>query len=553
VSRTGPFSVVRQGFSRSRGGLVACTAMVCVHQVCEASTPVIVGLAIDNAIGPGSVSKVLVWVGVLAAVYVVLSACGNGAGPVGARAATRAQHDLRQLVVARLLDPRGTSKPLPTGASLSIAGSDAEKVGESVDVAAVGVSGVVALLAASSVLLWTSPTLGLVVLGSVLVAVVVVPLLSRPIQERSAVQQQAAADSSGLAVDLVEGLRVLHGLGAQRAAADRFRTASQTAKVARQRAGASEALLEGVTMSIAGLMLVAVAGVGAHLTLEGRISPGELVASVGLAQFLVGPVARLSWAAGGYASVRASAQRIADLLEAPYAVDVTPHPVTTDVLAAEVRVDDLAGERLSGLSLHLQAGELVGLVCDDLTARRELLDVLARRQDPVAGSVQVGGVLVTSLALDDLHRTVVVVPHEAALFTEPLVDVVGDEPGPALAAAKAGDVADSLADDGSRHQGTTLSGGQRQRLSLARALAADPPVLVLDDPTTALDAVTEAEVASGLRALRGGRRTTLVVASSPAVLAVADRVVMVSDGRVLLDGPHATLVEDERYAAAVLA
>lgn len=545
---------MRLAFRNSRTGLFTTSFLLCVHQVCEATTPVIVGLAIDRAIAPGSVPKVLVWVAVLAAVYVVLSAAGNGAGPIGARASTRAEHDLRQRVVARLLDPRGTTEPQSTGSALSVAGSDAEKVGETVDVMAVGISGLVALLVASAALMLTSVTLGLVALGCVLVAVVVVPLLARPIQERSAAQQQAAADSSGLAVDLVEGLRVLHGLGAQRHAADRFRASSQAARRARVRAGTTEAALDGVTLVIAGFLLVAVAGVGAHLTIDGAISPGELVAGVGLAQFLVGPVARLSWAGAGIATVRASARRIADVLEAPYAVkDVaTGHGHDARQLGSGLRVTGLVTEHLDGLDLEVGPGELVAVVCDDLSARRELLDALARRRDPDGGTVLVGGVSSTDLALDDLHRAVAVVPHEATLFTEPLVDVVGETPGPALAAARADDVAASLVDDGSRHHGTTLSGGQRQRISLARALAADPPVLVLDDPTTALDAVTEAAVAQGLHALRAGRRTTIVVTSSPAVLAVADRVVLVDGGRAAAVGTHAALVADDRYAAAVL-
>lgn len=532
--------------------MVAFTVMLCLHQVCEAATPVIVGLAIDHAIADGSVSQVLVWVALLAGVYVVLSAAGNGAGPVGARAATRAEHDLRQRIVARLLDPRGTTRPQPTGASLSIAGSDSERVGETIEVVGVGISGLVALLVASVALMLTSVTLGLVALGAVVVAVFVVPLLATPLHERSAAQQQAAADSSGLAVDLVEGLRVLHGLGAQRNAVERFRVSSQVARRARVRAGTTEAALEGVTQVIAGFLLVAVAGVGAHLCVDGRISPGELVSGVGLAQFLVGPVARLSWAAAGFATVRASAGRIADLLEAPYAVMDATVGTATDGLGSGVRVSGLAGEHLAGLDLDVDPGELVGIVCDDLSVRRELLDVLARRLDPTAGSVRVGGVVSTDLTLDDLHRHVVVVPHEAALFTEPLVDVVGADPQPALTAARADDVAAALADGGSRHQGTTLSGGQRQRLSLARALAADPPVLVLDDPTTALDAVTEAAVAQGLHALRAGRRTTIVVTSSPAVLATADRVVLVESGRAAAVGTHADLVADDRYARAVL-
>ncbi|MGL5862613.1 MAG: ATP-binding cassette domain-containing protein, partial [Phycicoccus sp.] len=146
-----------------------------------------------------------------------------------------------------------------------------------------------------------------------------------------------------------------------------------------------------------------------------------------------------------------------------------------------------------------------------------------------------------------------VTPHEGALFTEPLSDLVGEQAGAALAAARAEDVAHLVGQRGSLHDGRNLSGGQRQRLSLARALSADPPVLVLDEPTSALDPVTEAAVARGLRDLRADRRATLVLTTSASLLAAADRVVLVQHGRVVAEGAHLELMADQRYAEVVLA
>ena len=154
-----------------------------------------------------------------------------------------------------------------------------------------------------------------------------------------------------------------------------------------------------------------------------------------------------------------------------------------------------------------------------------------------------------------------VAAHDAELFADTVRANVGAAaPGdrdltPALAAARADQVVDALADGFDTvvaEHGRTLSGGQRQRVALARALAADPPVLVLHDPTTAVDSVTEAEIAAGLRTLRHGR-TTVVVTSSPALLAVADRVVLVDGGRVTALGRHGRLLADRaRYREVVL-
>lgn len=547
------WSVVRLAFRRAWGGTAITTLLVCMHQVCEATTPVIVGLALDDAIAHGSVSETWKWIALLAAVYVVLSLCGNGANPVGTRAETRAQHDVRQAVVTRALDPRGVTKERTTGELLSIASSDARAVGEAVDALSAGMSGLAALLVATVALFLTSPSLGVVALVSVVVVVFVAPFLARPLQQRSASQQEAAADAAGVAVDMVEGLRVLGGLGAQHNAADRYREMSQISRGARVRAGAAEAAFEGVTTTIGGLLLLAVAGVGAVLVLEDALTPGQLVAGVGLAQFLVGPVSRIAYAGAMVATVRASARRIAGVLNAPYAVTDAPATAASgEALAATLGVSDLRGTYLRGIDLDVGEGELVAVVADDLAERSELLDVLARRRDLGSGTVRVGSRSVDQLPLDVLREHLMVMPHDGSLFTEPLVDVVGEHPEPALRAAQAEEVAEFLSAHGSLHYGRNLSGGQRQRLSLARALAADPPILVLDDPTSALDTVTEAAVAEGLRTLRAGRRTTVVATSSASMLAIVDRVALVQDGQVVVTGTHAELSGDERYAAVVL-
>ncbi|ANS77849.1 bifunctional ABC transporter [Serinicoccus hydrothermalis] len=551
-----PGSVVRLAFSRSRGGAVLCAVMVSVHQVCEASTPVIVGLALDDAVAQGSVSRTWMWLALLAAVYAVLSLCGNGAGPVGVRAATRAEHDVRQAVVARVLDRHGSQlgRQRSTGERLSIASSDASQVGRAVDALAVGTSGAAALLVASTALFLISPLLGLVAVGSVVLVVFVAPFLARPLQTRSAAQQEAAAGAAEVAVDLVSGLRVLGGLGAGRPAAQRYREVSQVSRHARVRAGATESVFEGITTTIGGFLLIAVASVGALLTLDGDITPGQLVAGVGLAQFLVGPVQRLAATGALVASVRASAGRIAELLDTPVAVEDGDRGDDRDParLPATVEVRDLRGAHLDGLDLTVGPGEVVGVVVDDLGARTELLDALARRRAPAAGSLVVGGRPATDLPLETLDRHLVVPPHEGSLFTETLTEMLGGTGGRALEAAQAQEVGGRLAQDGVLHGGRNLSGGQRQRLSLARALAADPPLLVLDDPTSALDPVTESAVADGLRELRSGARSTLLVTGSPTLLSTADWVVLVQGGRAVLTGTHTECSTDPRYAAVVL-
>jgi putative ABC transport system ATP-binding protein len=172
--------------------------------------------------------------------------------------------------------------------------------------------------------------------------------------------------------------------------------------------------------------------------------------------------------------------------------------------------------------------------------------------------VELDGVAVPTLAIDEVRATMLVAAHDADLFEGSLISNVSsstvDER--VLAAAGADEVAHALP-DGVRTELTerarSLSGGQRQRVALARALAVDAPVLVLHDPTTAVDAVTEARIAEGVRELRAGR-TTILVTTSPALLAVADRVVVLANGAITAEGAHQHLAATNTdYRTAVLA
>jgi putative ABC transport system ATP-binding protein len=362
---------------------------------------------------------------------------------------------------------------------------------------------------------------------------------------------------------LVRGLRVLKGIGGEDVATQRYQDASARALRATLRAAVPANVIQATNVLIGGLLLAAVAYVGGRLALEQDISVGELVAAVGLTQFLSGPLQRIAYAGSLRAQGRASAERIAAILDAPPCVEDGARRLT----ARGPGHLHLAGLDLEGrgdaFDLELGAGEHLGVVIPDLSAVSALLDLLARRAEPEATTVTVDGVAFGDLRLSDAHRTIVVSDRDADLFEGTVKDnIEAMVPGLAserveeiLVATGADEVVDSVeggyeGDVGER--GRKLSGGQRQRVALARALAADPPILVLNDPTTAVDAMTEARIARGLRSIREGR-TTVIVASSPALLASCDRVVLVHRGRVEAEGTHDQLVAVEpAYREAVL-
>jgi putative ABC transport system ATP-binding protein len=211
------------------------------------------------------------------------------------------------------------------------------------------------------------------------------------------------------------------------------------------------------------------------------------------------------------------------------------------------------------VSVELGAGELVGVVADPAAAR-SLVDLLALERVPDAGVVELDGFDVHDLHPDDVRRALLVEAHDGDLFEGSLAgNVAARAASPAhaesaMAAAAVDEVAANLPGGEASvlpARGTSLSGGQRQRVALGRALATDAPVLVLHDPTSAIDAVTEQRIALGLRSLRAGR-TTVVVTTSATLLAATDRAVLLVEGRLAAEGTHAELVGDARYRELVL-
>ncbi|MFC8390891.1 ABC transporter transmembrane domain-containing protein [Streptomyces sp. NPDC057238] len=554
--------VLREAIRGRRRGVVAASLLGMGHQTCEALVPVLVGVIIDEAVAKGSSGTLLRLLALLAVVFVVLSTCYRVGARITEAAGERATHRLRLDLAARVLDPRGGADAdrLP-GALTSIATNDARRVGAAVTVLSYGASALAALAVSAVALLRISVPLGLLVLLGIPPLLWLGHRISGPLERRSETEQERAAHASGVAADLVMGLRVLKGMGAEPAAVARYRRTSQDSLAAALRAARSRAGHEGAVLALTGVFIAVIALVGAYLAMRGSISVGELVAAVGLAQFLLGPFQLLTFVNAEFAQGRASARRIAEVLAAPAAVE-PGGAALPGAVAGRIRLRGVTLGALRGVDLGLGPG-LTGVVTGDPAAARDLLRCLARESDPAGGVVELDGVPLTGLDPDDVRRAVLVAPHDADLFETSLLDNVrggADADTAAVEAALAASAADDVArllPDGAdtvlTERGRSLSGGQRQRVALARALAAGRPVLVLHDPTTAVDTVTESRIAARLRETRRDR-TTVLVTTSPALLAVTDRVVVLDGGTVTADGRHAELVAtDASYRAAVLA
>ncbi|MGH8919836.1 MAG: ABC transporter ATP-binding protein, partial [Actinomycetes bacterium] len=450
-----------------------------------------------------------------------------------------------------------------SGALVNIATEDAKRAGAVNLALPAALAALAALLVSAVALLNVSVPLGLLVLLGTPPLLGLTHLLGMPLQRRTELEQERAGQASGTAADLVTGLRVLKGLGAEAAAVVRYRRTSQDSLVATLRAARAHAWHDGTIFGFSGIFIAVVALVGGRLAAQGDISIGGLITAVGLAQFLPGPLSTFAAVNGELAQARASATRVASVLATPAAV-TSGTVQLPDPILGRIRLRGVSHAVLRRVTIDIAPGELVGVVTAAPASAIALLECLGRDVDLATGSVELDGISISELDPGDVRAAILVATHDADLFEGSLIDnvtaAVSSAVGStgverALSAAAVDEVARSLPDGVDTmiaERGRSLSGGQRQRVALARALATDPPVLLVHDPTTAVDTVTEARIAAGIREVRRGR-TTIMVTTSPALLAVTDRVVMLDGGAVAVEGRHADLVHEHAgYRAAVL-
>jgi ABC-type multidrug transport system fused ATPase/permease subunit len=439
---------------------------------------------------------------------------------------------------------------LATGEVVSIGTADVSHLGGALEITARGIGATVAVVTIAALLLNASVPLGLVVVIGVPILMAIVGFLIRPLH----VRQQSYRDQEGAlttrAGDIVAGLRVLRGIGGEAAFAARYRAESQALRAAGVRVARVESLLEAAQVLLPGGFVVLVTWLGARFAIDGRITAGQLVAFYGYAAFLINPLRQVIEMVDKITRGHVAARRVVRLLR------LEPELAEPSCPA---RLPEEDGELVDVESgLVIRPGRLTAVAASDPEDAQVIADRLGRYVD---AEVTLSGVPLRDLPLATVRERILVADNDARLFSGPLraeLDPTAAAPDEAivaaLTAASAADALDSLPDGLDTvvaERGREFSGGQQQRLRLARALVADPPILVLVEPTSAVDAHTEARIAGRLGEFRRGR-TTVVCATSPLVLDRADHVVYVEDGKVLAEGTHRELLDIEpRYAATV--
>ncbi len=455
-------------------------------------------------------------------------------------------------VVLRSVSRGGAAlaRRLAAGEVATVGGTDIGNTSLVLTITGPGVGAVIAYLTAA-VMMWTiSPMLALfVLLGVPAVGVAVGPLMRRLEGVESRYRHQQGV-LTARASDIVAGLRVLAGVGGRGLFARAYASRSRDLLSEGYRVGAVNSWILALMIAIPGMFLAAVVWMAARMAAAGDITIGQMVAVYGFAAILIIPVWFLIEAGHMWIRGRVAARRIIALLnlvpDGEGDSGTTPAP------------DRPSGMRDPDSSLTIHNGRFLGVAATDPAEATALADRLGRFSP---GDVTWGGVPLVDVPLADVRARILVAEHDSYLFAGTLRELLmvredlGDkEIRAALHAASAEDVADALPRGLDTPVGTrarTLSGGQRQRIRLARALLAEPEVLILLDPTSAVDAHTEARIAQRLRDYRAGR-TTVVFTTSPLLLGCTDSVALLRGGRVVSTGAHHDLLErDTAYRALV--
>jgi ABC-type multidrug transport system fused ATPase/permease subunit len=502
--------------------------------------PYLLSRAVDDGLVPGRSSALLGWSAALLGVGVVnawLSIMRH-------RTMTRVRMDASFRTTRVVLEQvtrlgASLSRRVAAGEVVTIGSADLSAITRSMTVTGPGTAAVIAYLVVAWLLLSVSAVIAAVVLLGVPVLMAVVgPLLGR-LQGVQTSYREGQSQLGARMVDIVEGLRVLNAFGGKQTYAERYRTDSTRLREQGYRVGAVTSWIDALGVGLPAVFLAVVTWMAARLAVQGTITAGQLVAVYGYVAVLVVPVS--FFIEGGYDITRGlvAARRVTRFLDQqPMIVDGGgPGPAHPDVLH----------DKTSGV--RVEPGRMTAIVSARPAESAAVVERLGRFVDSDATW---GPDRLDAVALTEVRRRILLADNDADLFAGTLRDVLAgrtdrDEQAitHAIHTAAADDVVLGLRhglDSGVEAHGRNLSGGQRQRIRLARALLTDPEVLLAVEPTSALDAHTEAILAGRLHAARADR-TTVVTTTSALLLDHVDTVQLLVDDRVIAIGSHRTLLD----------
>lgn len=571
------------------------------------------GRALDAGIDRGLTTDLLPGIVLLIGV-IFFRVLGTLSEPLFIVSSLRANIGWSMAMVRRLVGVRrGGRYAMPTGEMVAAVTTDAQKIGQFLRMVPELVAAAFSFVLTVVLMIRISPLLGTIVALGLPIAISLMTLLIKPLHKRLDVQREERGRLTTLASDAAVGLRVLRGVGGEDIYTQRYAVQSERVCQTGIQAAALQAFMRGLTTAVPGIVTAVIVGGGLWEVFHGTMTYGQLVAFYGYTMYMVMPIWVATTFLQFYTDAKVASGRIAKVMAIePLTSDAGVDPSVTSALPRNDAVG-AASERMPAerrcefdwgsaylrdgkTGVEIRPGVHTAVVSAAPEVSAALVERLARIDDQNEITARWEGhpeVPLTAFALDEVRRGVVLSDAIAQLFQgrlrsnleasnaawplprsvlDQMVDT-GDGSGIAsrkhkanpialpdneltlaMITADATDIMESVEDgiDGYvAERGRSLSGGQRQRVALARAILTEAPVLLLIEPTSAVDSHTESRISHRLHRQRRGR-TTVVVSASPILLGEADEVIFVgADGREVARGPHTELLDDSRYYSVV--
>ena len=536
-------------------------ALAVGSQLAQIAIVALTGRVVDKALRPHDARTLAFLIGLLVALGIVKAALMVGRRLISGRQALGVEFDMRNALYAHLVRLSfGFYDRHQTGQLMSRATVDLQGVrfflGYGLIFFFQNVLTVVSVTAVLFVYQWQLALIALAITPALVVLAYRYSHVSHPTLRDV---QQRLADVATVAEENIVGVHVVKAFAQEPAEEEKFRERSE--RVFRQtvRANRQRAVYVPLISFVPLLAQAAVLLIGARMVGHGTLSVGDFISFNLYLGMLVMPLRSLGMWIGQAQRATASGERIFQVMDEPKEVADAPDAVELPPGPGLVRFErvsfgyEAARPVLDGIDLLVPPGRTVALIGHTGSGKTTLTSLVPRFYDVTAGQVTVDGADVRDVTLASLRRSIAVISQDPFLFSDTVraniafgaADLSDDEVERAARAAQAHEFVERLPDGYDTiigERGITLSGGQRQRLAIARALAVEPRILILDDATASVDASTEAQIRVGLRAAMRNR-TTLIIAHRLSTIALADEIVVLDAGRVAARGVHEDLLE----------
>lgn len=549
--------LTRLVFTHKKNVFIALGASIS-GMVISAVVPLVERTIIDKVVIAKS-EPLSLWLAVLVALGFCAFALSFVRRYAGGRLAFDVQHQLRNSIFEHLqrLD-FARHDEMSTGQLVSRANSDVGLVQGLLSFMPLLVGNLVMLLFAVVVMLFVSPELAIVEIASIPLLAFASLRLRTSVFPASWDAQQKEGEVATVVEEAVSGVRVVKGFGMENREILRLKSSAGDLYRSRVRLIRLQSKLQALLSFIPAMTQVGVLGFGGYLALNHRLSIGSFLLFSSYVVQIGAPVRQLSTLVSFSQQARAGAERIFDLLDSTPVVQESKDAVVLQPRGGEIEFRNVefgyskTNKVLNDFSLTIKAGETVALVGLSGSGKSTLALLIPRFYDVSGGVISIDGQRITSVTIDSLRAQVGVVFEESFLFSDTIrSNIAYGKPDATFEmienAAKMAGAHGFITEFDQGYEamvgerGLMLSGGQRQRISLARALITNPSVLILDDATSAVDAVTEAEINQALSRFKSNK-TVILIAHRRSSLSLADRIVLIDKGRLVGEGSHEDLM-----------